>query len=369
MANRQGSAGAAQQGDEDFELLQTRAFVDDLKLQLTSAKTRIHIQLMTFDGDEHGLEIADLLIAAKSRGVDVKVLIDCFTFFRVADTSVRKKSVRGLVKKTDQMHQQLRANGVELKFTHPLGPSKIFSVMRNHKKAFIIDGFAYLGGINVSAHNFSWHDFMIKVNAQPIVAEIDEDFQFTFDGGRRSTNSLIITNTELEGVFDSLVLGATDSVFLASPYALDLPLNKLMSQATAPNKAVVISNDNNLWFYDVISPFFQWRLARHGVDRLTYTAKFSHSKFLIVDDDKLLVGSSNFGRHSFWCNEEICLLITDREFIAQFRDTFGAQDSAVQLGGSLWRRSLGAVLASAMHAFFYLNRQIFGQRVPNLANR
>lgn len=61
-------------------------------------------------------------------------------------------------------------------------------------------------------------------------------------------------------------------------------------------------------------PYMRERILRHDVELLTFT-DFFHAKFLLVDNERLLVGSSNFGRHSFRCNHEICVVIEDPVFI------------------------------------------------------
>ena len=49
---------------------------------------------MTFDGDDSGLAVADLLIdAATHRGVDVRLLVDCFALRYVSDTRATERSV------------------------------------------------------------------------------------------------------------------------------------------------------------------------------------------------------------------------------------------------------------------------------------
>ena len=56
---------------------------------------------------------------------------------------------------------RLRAAGVAVTFTQPWGPVLFFGLSRNHKKIYVVDDRAYLGGINISDHNFAWRDFMV----------------------------------------------------------------------------------------------------------------------------------------------------------------------------------------------------------------
>ena len=350
-----------------FKVLQTPDFIAELRSELPKATTQILIQLMTFDGDQAGLEIAGLLIDARSRGVDVRLLVDSFTSFRVSDVPVRRPEVAEELASTQAMFTRLRSNGVGLKFTQPLGPANIFAPARNHKKIFVIDDISYLGGINVSDHNFEWHDFMVRITDSDIHAEITADFDHSFEGGRRSTNSHIITNSEIEDVFDALVTEAEHSILLASPYAVDIGLTKLIAKASAPHIQIVASRDNNLPLYEVMSPYLEWRLRRSGAEMLSY-ASFSHSKFLLVDDSKLLIGSSNFGRHSFWCNQEICLLINDRGFIADFKKALLFDTDPLPPGDPFYMVAAGGVVSYTIHASVFALRRLIAPYVPNLAN-
>lgn len=351
-----------------YTLLQTPEFVAELHQKLEAASHRILIQLMTFDGDESGQGIADQLLAAAGRGVKVQLLIDSFATRFVSDLPITDPTVRDEAAATFAMYDRLREGGVDLTFTHPIGPVLLYALARNHKKLFVIDDDVFLGGINVSDHNFEWHDFMIRIDDDEIRHSVVEDFEFTQAGGRRSVNGGIITNAEVEQVFDDMLLGARKSVVLASPYAIDVPLTRRMRKVTAPDVRVITTKHSNLLVYRRMSPYLRWRLRRSGAKLESYT-NFSHSKFLLVDDEKLLVGSSNFGRHSFWCNEEICILITDPDFIAEFKATL--LDSTESIGG--WFNpvtiSFGALVSWLFYGAVVGLRYTVASRVPNLSSR
>ncbi|MGH1492166.1 MAG: phospholipase D-like domain-containing protein [Acidimicrobiales bacterium] len=351
-----------------YDLLQTEEFIAELQQRIDQADHRILIQLMTFDGDDSGQDVANRLIRAVERGVKVRLLVDCFVLRFVSDQPVTRAAVQPEAAATLAMYDRLREAGVDLTFTHPHGPGNLFSLARNHKKLFVIDDDVYLGGINVSDHNFSWHDFMIRIDDDTVLDEVVDDFEFTFAGGRRSVNSAIITNREVENVFDSLLRNAEQSVELASPYAIDVGLTRVLANVAAPHKRVIATKRNNLLIYRAMSPFLKWKLRRSGTKLASYT-NFSHSKFLLVDDNKLLIGSSNFGRHSFWCNQEICLLITDTEFIERFKATLMQEVEPMDEHLPAIKVAFGALVSYIMYGSVIGLRYTVAPRVPNLSRR
>jgi cardiolipin synthase len=384
------SGRSAADGDviqERFALLTTSDFVADLDRRLAAARHTVALQLMTFDGDAAGLAVARRLIEAARRGVTTRLLVDCFALRFVSDRPVRSPRVRGEFRATMAMFDDLRAAGVAVRFTNPNGPLNVFSLARNHKKLYVVDDALYLGGVNVSDHNFSWHDFMVRVDDRSLRQAVLDDFDATF-AGRPTTIGVavpgsgsgsgsgseaqvpagtIVTNEAVEHVFDRLVLGARSRVVVASPYALDRGLARVLERSPAPAKTVVIAGRNNFRFLRLITPYVSRRLGRAGVDLARYR-QFSHSKFLLVDDDVVLIGSSNFGRHSFWCNQEIGLVIRDRGFARRFaRALLADLEPAEAAAGaaSVW---LGAVATAAMDTYLRLYARMVVPRVAPLSD-
>ena len=358
-------------GGGPLRLLDNREFIEDLHRALASAERRVLIQVMTFDGDASGLGVADLLVAAVGRGVEVRLLVDCFALRYVSDRKATDPSVRDEAAATEGMFDRLRAAGVAVTFTQPFGPVLFFGLSRNHKKLYVVDDHAYLGGINISDHNFAWRDFMIRTTDLAIVDALTEDFARTERGDRRSVNTTVLTNREIEPAFTEIINSATGSLVLASPYSLDAGIVKLLGQARTPAKAVITAQQNNYRWLRLAEPYIWSRLARAGVELRTYP-DFFHARFLLADDDKLLIGSSNFSRHSFRCNQEICLLITDAEFIAGFKTRMLADTGPLET--SHRRRSPAATAAGAVVAHFYFHTligaaQVVAPLTPALARR
>ncbi len=356
-----------------MRLLDNREFVEELHRVLGAAERRVLVQVMTFDGDGSGLAVADLMTEAAGRGVDVRLLVDCFALRYVSDRKDTDPSVRDEVAETKAMFERLRAAGVAVTFTQPFGPVKFFGLSRNHKKLYVVDDHAYVGGINISDHNFAWRDFMIRITDTATVEVLAEDFARTELGDRQSLTGRIITNAEIEPVFEQVVAGAVDSLVLASPYSLDVGIVKLLGGAEAPSKTVITARENNFKLLRAAEPYIWGRLTSSGVDLHTYP-DFFHARFLLADDDKLLVGSSNFSRHSFRCNQEVCLLITDTDFIAGFKARMLTDTEPLDRARSTGRSGGAGALWGRLVARFYFHgivgaAQVVAPFAPTLARR
>ncbi|MCY3643170.1 MAG: phosphatidylserine/phosphatidylglycerophosphate/cardiolipin synthase family protein [Acidimicrobiaceae bacterium] len=359
-------------GGGSMWLLGNGEFVEDLHRALRSAERRVLVQVMTFDGDASGLAVADLLAEAAGRGVEVRLLVDCFALRYVSDRKATDPEVQAEAAETKAMFARLEAAGVSVTFTQPFGPVLFFGLSRNHKKLYLVDDHAYLGGINISDHNFAWRDFMIRTADPATVDTLAEDFACTERGERQSLQGHIITNAEIEPAFEDVVNGATRSLVLASPYSLDIGIVKLLERAQAPDRTVVTSRENNFRLLRAAEPYIWGRLVRSGVELRTYPY-FFHARFLLADDDRLLVGSSNFSRHSFRCNQEVCLLITDTDFIADFKDRMLADTEPLERALPV-RRSPTEATWGWMVARFYFHvivgaAQVVAPFAPTLARR
>jgi len=321
---------------------------------------------MTFDGDRAGLAVADALQAAARRGVPVRLLIDCFAHRFVSDQPVRRRAVAAEHRRTRAMYAELAAAGVQVRFTHPNGPVNLFALARNHKKLYLVDDAAYLGGINVSDHNFAWHDFMVRVDDASVARAVAADFEASFAGRRRTVDDAIVTNRALARTFDELVAGARHRVVVASPYAVDRRLAQVLEASPARFKTVVVAPENNFWCLQLIAPYLFHRLDRSGV-RLLRFPRFSHAKFLLADHDALLVGSSNFGRHSLSCNDEIGVVIRDRGFIAAFEREMLSGLEPVEPGSGRRRRLTGRAGAAVIDRSLIVYARTIAPLVPTLA--
>lgn len=349
------------------ELLLNGEFVDRLYSSIGEAVSRVYLQVMTFDGDSSGLGVAQLLIDAAERGVDVRLTVDMFAFRYVSDIKYNQAEVAEEHAATHEMFDRMEAAGISVTYVSPFGPLLMFGPFRNHKKLYVIDDVGYIGGINISDHNFSWLDFNIGIRDSEMVAAVVDDFDATRRGEKRHVESPIITNGHVEATVVDLIKGATESIVIASPYALDLALAEHLEAAGAPSKLLIAPKQSNFRTFRLSDPYMRKRLMSRGIDVRSY-ANFFHAKFALIDGTKLLVGSSNFGLHSFRCNQEIAVLIEDPEFIAAFNKLLDRTDEFTETV-SPFKYALGAFVASYIRSGTIVWERLLGRYAPTLTTR
>jgi cardiolipin synthase len=300
-----------------YEILIDEEFREDFYKRIDRAQHRIWLQFMTFEGDQAGLSLSERLIAAQKRGVDVKVVVDYYTDYFVSDTFYKNKLVRDEVKATQKMFQRLKEARVTLLRTRPYGPFLIYFASRNHKKLIIIDNICYLGGINISDHNYSWHDMMVRFEDPEIIKTVVKDYEATLRGERIILNeNSIISNEAIKKKFLTILRDAQKEIIISSPYFINWALIKRAQKQDLKIKFLTVKDNN----YSIINfltrfifPIYLWL----NIEIYFYN-RFSHAKFIIVDQKKVLLGSSNFCLSDLPYPQDIGICLEDEKFSKEF---------------------------------------------------
>ncbi len=350
-----------------FELLMNSMFVQRLHDTIDAAQDRIYIQVMTFDGDSAGLGVAERLIAAVGRGVDVRLTVDSFAFRYISDTRSTDPEIAEEVAATHAMFDRMELAGIDVVYVNPFGRLLPWIFFRNHKKIYVIDEMAYIGGINISDHNFEWLDFNIGLLDPEMVEIVTADFLLARRGERQSLNGPIITNEHIESTVAELIANARESVVIASPYALDDILAEQLAESPAVRKVVVAPSENNFRLFRLTDPYLRTRCRSFGIELRSFN-EFFHAKFALIDGTTLLLGSSNFGLHSFRLNQEIAVVIEDPHIIAHFIELL-EQTEVVDVPSSKFRYAIGAITSKVLCTGTPLFERFILPHAPTITTR
>lgn len=314
-------------------LVDSGEFWQYLQADIAAAKKSVYIQAMTFDADKAGRRVAEALAAAKAR--DRRALVDTVAHYIVSDRFIYAprnffdQDLRQECRETRRMAVDLPRQGVRVKMTNPYGPLWLHFLARNHKKLALIDGkIAYIGGINFSDHNFSWHDMMLRIEDREVAAFLETDFLTTWKGrnqfASQSFKNMEIwigdgrSNPQIFNAIFEIIHRAKKDVFIESTY-FALPFFDMLRGIRTPRPRItLLTSAINNW--TPMQNYIPWEARRSGIKLRLYPGRLTHLKAILVDDQHLILGSSNFEFFSYALYQEIVGIIHDPAVIAAFRE-------------------------------------------------
>ncbi|MDH3214922.1 MAG: phosphatidylserine/phosphatidylglycerophosphate/cardiolipin synthase family protein [Candidatus Krumholzibacteria bacterium] len=309
-------------------------FWPSLQSDIRSARAHVYLQTLSFEGDTVGKGLAQELTACGA--ADRRIIADEFyTKHRINDNFLHNPKHwfdRELRKERDDtlaMIADLRGEGVGVKLTNPSGPMAMRFLHRNHKKIIVIDDrIAYVGGINFSEHNFTWHDLMFRIEDAGLARFLKDDFLDTWSGKHANTSKRF-DNVEIHR-FDgknnhesykpilAMIASARKTIYIESPYVA-YPFYDALRRARANGvRVILITPDLNNW--GVMREYVIWESARADIDLRLYKGRMLHVKAMLIDDTILITGSSNFDFISAQFMQEVIAVITDQAVIAEFKE-------------------------------------------------
>ncbi len=314
-------------------------FYPALEEAINGAERSVALETYIFDRDRVGLRIADALIAAVQRGVEVRVIIDGI----------------GLRYSRPSIARYLRQGGVTvgLFLNRILGLRLPYANLRTHRKVAIIDGrIAFTGGMNIREGfagtlmgDRAARDVHFRAEG-PIVGQLFSVFtqDWHFVSGERlggsgtwaphahPTDSEVLARVVQSGPDSNigsthgLIMGALavaqESIAICSPYFL--PDRQLVGAFTVAARRgvavdIIIPAANNLRLVDWGMTAQLDQVIRHGCRVWRSSGPFDHAKLMVVDGAWALVGSSNFDPRSMRLNFELDVEIIDRALAADIR--------------------------------------------------
>jgi cardiolipin synthase A/B len=314
-------------------LVDSDEFWAHLREDLSASKHTICIQTFSLEGDRVGTALSNQILGLTS--VTTKILVDSFGKWVINDKYVfmpphlLNPDLRREYASTTELIEGFLQHGIQVRFTNPVGFLFTKFIPRNHKKLIVIDDkISYVGGINFTEHNFSWHDLMLRIEDRDIAEALSRDFLSTWDN-RNVSNSKRFKDIQihtLDGYSNARVLneilklieGAQNQIFIESPY-LSFPFSDSLKIARDRGVPVtVIAPAANNWA--IIKEYLIGEAAKYDFELRLYSKGMTHLKAILIDDQYLVLGSSNFDYLSYKLHQEIVIVITDRDVISSFVD-------------------------------------------------
>ncbi|MDY6293291.1 MAG: cardiolipin synthase [Bacteroidales bacterium] len=302
------------------------------KRDLLLARNYIHIQYYIIENDNIGNEIATILKQKVQEGVKVRVLYDHVGSFHF-DMSYFKK---------------LRRAGVDvypfMKITFPEFANRIN--WRNHRKITVIDGeVGYIGGMNIADRYVTggkmghWRDTHLRVKGD-VVAAMQVSFAIDWNFMKRElieesvpvvdpasiadpVGVQLVTGGptsqwgNMAFVFQKAIENARKSIYIQTPYFL--PSDSLLKalQVAALSKVdvrLMIPRKPDSFLLRYASYSYVKQCLDAGIKIYFYEPGMLHAKVVVIDDEFVTTGSTNFDFRSFEHNFEGNLLLYSKDF-------------------------------------------------------
>ncbi|MGA0561516.1 phospholipase D-like domain-containing protein [Ancylobacter sp. VNQ12] len=311
---------------------------------IRGATRHVALSSYIFDNDAVGVEFADALIAARQRGVAVRVLIDAI------GARYSRPSIVG----------RLMDGGVitDLFMGNLIGLRLPYANLRSHRKMLIVDGaLAFTGGMNIRAQFTSNHggtdqarDTHFRVEGpavEQLLTVFSQDWTFTTDefldgpAWAEAPSGTVHGPAAVRVVpsgpdrnlasAHSVIMGALamaqSRVRICSPYFL--PDQQLIAALQVAGRRgvevdIVIPSANNLKLVDYAMTAQLDQVLDGDCRVWRASGMFDHSKLLAVDGCWAYVGSSNLDPRSLRLNFELDLEIYDPALAGAVEARIGA---------------------------------------------
>ncbi len=310
---------------------------------IENARASIYVEAYIFADDASGRVVADALVAAAERGVDVRVVVDGFGTKNYLTQRLRATLVRAGV-----WIVLYRADVFPTTF-------RMSRLRRLHRKLVIVDGtIAFIGGINIiddmntPGHTPPRIDFAVRVEGpilEPIVAAAHRLWKVlrvvNLDprtlpplaleaneqtDGETMAKFLVRDNfryrRHIERAYLAAIRSAKDDVMIACAYFFPgIRFRRELIAAAARGVRVTLLLQGHVeyaWLRHASKALYG-QLLRGGVRIVEYEASFLHAKVAVVDARWATVGSSNIDPFSLLLAREANVFVRSAVFANELR--------------------------------------------------
>lgn len=304
---------------------------------INSAAHTIHLQVYIFTADETGQKVADALMLAAQRGVQIFLLVDGYASQDLPDDFI----------------ERLQSSGINFRMFEPIFKSTNFYFGRRlHHKVFVADHTtALVGGINIQNkynhidNNRAWFDMALCVEGETAL-ELSRICCEMWNGGVEKTekaqppdksaiapvranaecavlvrrNDWVNRKMQIWKSYFNMLNHSTEEIIIASSYFLPgLIFRQRMTRAISRGvkiKVIVAGPSDVLIAKSAEKYLYRWML-RNGIELYEYTKSILHAKVSVADNRRMTIGSYNFNNISAYASIELNLDVRNKPFVSQ----------------------------------------------------
>lgn len=320
---------------------------------MEEARTEVSLETYTFAAGSPGERFRDVLVAARRRGVRVRVLIDGLGSYSLPPN----------------FFEPLAAAGAEVRQFNPVALNRL--AIRNHRKLLVCDEqVAFVGGFNIAPEyegdgvSCGWCDVGLKITgalAAQLASSFDEMFaraafrhkrfmrlrrfdakksvtwpteQILFSGpGRGKSPIKHALRYDLRHARDVKIIVA----YFLPTWRLRHDLTEVARRGGSVQ--LILAGKSDVLLSQLAGRSLYRRFLKSNVEIYEYQPQVLHAKLMIVDD-VVYVGSSNLDQRSLQINYELMIRFESREMAEQAREVFaGTLKQCRRIELEEWRKS------------------------------
>jgi cardiolipin synthase A/B len=306
---------------------------------IREARSTVNLESYIFKDDRAGKIMAEALMEAARRGVEVRVLVD------------------GTGSKfAGPMLARMRQAGVKTAVFRPIRLHTLYKIARRtHRKILVVDGtVSFTGGFCIAeewlgdARNpDEWRDMMVRVTG-PVSAQMQaifsEDWTFTTGeilagdkfyprlapAGGIPAQAIKVSRGDSSSLAAMLyyvsIESARESIYIQNAYFVpDKQIREALKRAARRGVDVRIMIPGRHMDQPVVrmaSRLHYGELLTAGARIFEYNRTMMHSKDSVIDGIFTMIGSINFDSRSMHENAEASFAFYDREFGARLQSVF-----------------------------------------------
>jgi cardiolipin synthase len=365
---------------------------------IRSARHHVNLEVYTFQDDELGVRIAELLAARARAGIEINVIYDSV----------------GCIGARQEFFDWMREAGIRTVEFNPVSPASARGDWRiehrDHRKLLVVDNrIAFVGGINISTEYSGsmtssgrfhwsssggrsssssssssggkargeppWRDTQVRIEG-PVVAEFQKLFRQTWEkqhgaavdwsayfqpapaAGKQIVRAVGSTPDDAVSVIHTTMLSAIQraerSVYLTQAYfAPDRELIDAIVEAARRGVDVqlILPGETGFWMTRYAGRWYFSELLEAGARIHERKGPLLHSKTAVIDGVWSTVGSTNLDYRSLVKNDEVNAVILGEDFAAELEAMF-ADDRAQsnEITSEAWKRRGPAARAKELAA-------------------
>ena len=309
---------------------------------IENAQLSIQLQVYIFDEDETGRFVAQKLIDARKRNVEVQVLLDGY-------------ASRSL---SNDFKDSLRKAGIQLRFFNPIFKSENFYFGRRlHHKIFVCDGIvALVGGINISnryndtlegpawldwailvegdiayeLHKLcnlfysKWNKNIVHLDKQLIHSKINTSLHCPI---RIRRNDWVMNMNQISASYMEMLKNAQQEIIIMSSYFI--PSDFIRSSMIAAVKRgvsikLILASTSDVGIAKYAEKYlYAWAL-RQGIIIYEYKTNVLHGKIAVSDNRIVTIGSYNINDISALASIELNIDIEEHKFATDVKAQLNA---------------------------------------------